>query len=461
MVMSASADVFATLESEVRSYCRAWPTVFTRARGATIEDEAGNRYVDFFSGAGGLNYGHNPPEMIEALIEYLRSDGILHSLDMSTVAKRDFLARFHDVILAPRGMDYRVQFPGPTGTNSVEAALKLARKVTGRRTIVSFTNAFHGMTLGSLAVTANPSKRQSAGVPLEHTATVPYDGQMGDADTVEVLDAMLGPNGELGEVAAVIVETVQGEGGLHAASMAWLQRLEACCRRHGALLIVDDIQAGCGRTGTFFSFEPAGISPDIICLSKSISGSGLPMALTLIRPERGRPLAARRAQRHLPRQQRRVHHRCRGARLVDRRQPVSGSRRQGQPRARRTRFDHRRARAAPRHDPRSRTAGRPAHTDPRPRQPNRRRRLPARPANRDIGRERRCGEADAAVDDRGRGPGARPQNPPRQRRRSSSRLALRTQLQRALGVRLDVLPLDIEREILHIAPALEVVHVVR
>ena len=96
---------------------------------------------------------------------------------------------------------------------------------------------------------------------------------------------MLGPNGELGEVAAVIVETVQGEGGLHAASMAWLQRLEACCRRHGALLIVDDIQAGCGRTGTFFSFEPAGISPDIICLSKSISGSGLPMALTLIRPE--------------------------------------------------------------------------------------------------------------------------------------------------------------------------------
>ena len=285
MVMSASADVFATLESEVRSYCRAWPTVFTRARGATIEDEAGNRYVDFFSGAGGLNYGHNPPEMIEALIAYLRADGILHSLDMSTVAKRDFLTRFHDVILAPRGMDYRVQFPGPTGTNSVEAALKLARKVTGRRTVVSFTNAFHGMTLGSLAVTANPDKRQSAGVPLEHTATVPYDGQMGDADTIEVLDAMLGPNAELGEVAAVIVETVQGEGGLHAASMAWLQRLEACCRRHGALLIVDDIQAGCGRTGAFFSFEPAGISPDIICLSKSISGSGLPMALTLIRPE--------------------------------------------------------------------------------------------------------------------------------------------------------------------------------
>ena len=282
MTVSAPTDVFAALESEVRSYCRAWPTVFTRARGAVVEDEAGDRYVDFFSGAGGLNYGHNPPELIEALIEYLRADGILHSLDMSTAAKRGFLTRFHELILAPRGMDYRIQFPGPTGTNAVEAALKLARKVSGRETVVSFTNAFHGMTLGALAVSANPNKRQAAGVPLQHTATAPYDGQLDGADSIAVLDAMLSSEGG---AAAVIVETVQGEGGLHTASTEWLQRLEACCRRRGALLIVDDIQAGCGRTGTFFSFEPAGISPDIICLSKSISGSGLPMALTLIRPE--------------------------------------------------------------------------------------------------------------------------------------------------------------------------------
>ena len=158
-----SADVFAELESEVRSYCRAWPTVFTRARGAVIEDEAGRSYIDFFAGAGGLNYGHNPPQMIAALIDYLQSGGILHSLDMSTAAKRDFLLRFEETILAPRGMRYRVQFPGPTGANAVEAALKLARKVTGRRTVVSFTNAFHGMTLGALAVSANPFKREGAG----------------------------------------------------------------------------------------------------------------------------------------------------------------------------------------------------------------------------------------------------------------------------------------------------------
>ena len=277
----APTDVFAELESEVRSYCRAWPTVFTRARGAAIEDEAGRSYIDFFSGAGALNYGHNPPEMIAALIDYLQSGGILHSLDMSTAAKREFLLRFNELILAPRGMRYRVQFPGPTGANAVEAALKLARKVTGRRTVVSFSNAFHGMTLGALAVSANPFKREGAGVPLEHAATAPYDGQHDDADTIGVLDAMLAD----GPAAAVIVETVQGEGGLHAAGMDWLRRLEECCRRHGALLIVDDIQAGCGRTGTFFSFEPADISPDIITLSKSISGLGLPLALTLIRPE--------------------------------------------------------------------------------------------------------------------------------------------------------------------------------
>ena len=274
-------DVFAELESEVRSYCRAWPTVFARARGAVIEDEAGRSYIDFFSGAGALNYGHNPPEMIAALIDYLQSGGILHSLDMSTAAKREFLLRFNERILAPRGMRYRVQFPGPTGANAVEAALKLARKVTGRRTVVSFSNAFHGMTLGALAVSANPFKREGAGVPLEHAATAPYDGQHDGADTIGLLDAMLADD----PAAAVIVETVQGEGGLHAAGMDWLRRLEECCRRHGALLIVDDIQAGCGRTGTFFSFEPADISPDIITLSKSISGLGLPLALTLIRPE--------------------------------------------------------------------------------------------------------------------------------------------------------------------------------
>ncbi len=279
-----SLEPFEELESRVRSYVRAWPAVWSRAYGAALWDADGREYLDFFSGAGGLNYGHNPNAMMQALIRYLQAQGIVHSLDMATTAKRDFLRRFDEVILRPRGMSYKLMFPGPTGTNAVEAALKLARKVTGRQNVVSFSNAFHGMTLGALALSGNVVKRESAGIPLEHQITAPFDGELGsDVDTVSVLDAML--TDDSASVAAVIVETVQGEGGLHTADFGWLQRLSECCKRHDVLLIIDDIQAGCGRTGTFFSFEPAEIQPDLICLSKSISGSGLPMALTLIRPD--------------------------------------------------------------------------------------------------------------------------------------------------------------------------------
>lgn len=277
-------DAFESLESGVRSYIRSWPAVWSRAQGSSIWDENGREYIDFFSGAGGLNYGHNDDAMIQALVSYLQSHGVLHSLDMATSAKRAFLQRFDEVILRPRGMEYKIMFPGPTGTNAVEAALKLARKVTGRQTIVSFTNAFHGMTLGALALSGNVAKRESAGIPLEFQLTAPFDGELGpDEDTISVLDSML--TDERASVAAVIVETVQGEGGLHTAGFEWLQRLAECCRRNDVLLIVDDIQAGCGRTGAFFSFEPAEIKPDLVCLSKSISGSGLPMALTMIRPD--------------------------------------------------------------------------------------------------------------------------------------------------------------------------------
>jgi diaminobutyrate-2-oxoglutarate transaminase len=277
---------FDELESEVRSYCRVFPTVFATASGATLRDEGGREYLDFFSGAGTLNYGHNPPFLKERVMEYLARDGVLHALDMATVAKRAFLERFAEVVLRPRGMEYRVQFPGPTGTNAVEAALKLARKVTGRRTVAFFANAYHGMTLGALAVTGNASKRRAAGVPLHDTVSLPYDGDLGPGrDSLDVFAAMLeNPGCGVELPAAVIVETVQAEGGIKVASEGWLRRLEALCREHGVLLIVDDIQVGCGRTGPFFSFEAAGIRPDLVCLSKSISGIGLPMALVLIGP---------------------------------------------------------------------------------------------------------------------------------------------------------------------------------
>ncbi|HRP94766.1 MAG TPA: diaminobutyrate--2-oxoglutarate transaminase [Rhodocyclaceae bacterium] len=280
-------NIFEQHESEVRGYCRNFPAVFDTAKGAWMTDVDGRRYLDFFAGAGVLNYGHNPDKLKQALIGYIERNGITHTLDMYSVAKQQFIERFHETILAPRGLNYKLQFPGPTGTNAVEAALKLARKVTGRECIVSFTNAFHGMTLGSLSVTGNGFKRAGAGVPLGNTHAVPFDGYLGkDVDTLDYFEALLDDDGSgLDTPAAVIVETVQAEGGVNVASNAWLQRLREITHKHGVLLIIDDIQVGCGRTGSFFSFEAAGIEPDIVTLSKSLSGYGLPFALVLMKPE--------------------------------------------------------------------------------------------------------------------------------------------------------------------------------
>ncbi|MCQ4083423.1 diaminobutyrate--2-oxoglutarate transaminase [Streptomyces sp. RB6PN25] len=280
-------SVFESLESEVRSYCRGWPAVFDRAQGSRMHDEDGHTYLDFFSGAGALNYGHNNPVLKRALLDYLERDGITHGLDMSTTAKRAFLSTFQDVILRPRNLDYKVMFPGPTGTNAVEAALKLARKVKGRESIISFTNAFHGMSLGSLAVTGNAFKRAGAGIPLVHGTPMPFDHYL-DGRVPDFLwfERLLEDQGSgLNQPAAVIVETIQGEGGINVARPEWLRGLADLCRRRDMLLIVDDIQMGCGRTGPFFSFEEAGIVPDIVTLSKSIGGYGLPMSLTLFKPE--------------------------------------------------------------------------------------------------------------------------------------------------------------------------------
>ncbi len=280
-------EIFNRLESEVRGYSRSFPVVFEKSQGAILHDDSGEEYIDFLAGAGTLNYGHNNPEIKKALIEYIENDGVAHGLDMMTVAKQEFLETFENAILKPRNLHYKSQFTGPTGTNAVEAALKLARKVTGRHNVLSFSNGFHGVTMGSVATTGNSHFRDAVGMPLSGTAFMPYDGYLGEGvDTTEYIDKVLADNSSGVDMpAAVIVETVQGEGGANVASFEWLRSLEKVCRKYGVLLIVDDIQVGCGRTGTFFSFEKAGISPDIITLSKSLSGYGLPFALVLMKPE--------------------------------------------------------------------------------------------------------------------------------------------------------------------------------
>lgn len=281
-------NIFQTTESEVRTYSRSFPVTFKRAKGAVLTTAEGREYVDFLAGAGTLNYGHNNDLLKQALLDYILSDGLTHGLDMQSEAKAGFLHAFRDLILEPRGMgDFKVMFTGPTGTNAVEAALKLARKVKGRSNIVSFTNGFHGVTGGALAATGNQHHRGGMGTSMPDVTRMPFDGYLGEGvDTTEYLDKVLSdPSSGVDHPAAVIVETIQGEGGLNAASFEWLRNLEKVCRRHDMLLIVDDIQSGCGRSGRFFSFEEAGIRPDIITLSKSLSGYGLPLAVTVFRPE--------------------------------------------------------------------------------------------------------------------------------------------------------------------------------
>lgn len=279
--------IYERRESQVRSYSRSMPREFTTAQGEWMHDGNGGRYLDFLSGCSSLNYGHNHPVLKRALLDYIGKDGITHGLDLHTEAKAEFLDSLETEILKPRGLDYRAMFTGPTGTNAVEAAIKLARKVTGREMVIAFTNGFHGMTLGALACTGNAEKRGGAGVPLNHVSHEPYDGYYGaDVDTADLLEQRLSdPSSGLDAPAAIMVETVQGEGGLNAASPEWLRRIATIAKAHGALLIIDDIQAGCGRTGGFFSFEDMGFTPDIVTLAKSLSGMGLPFALTLFRPE--------------------------------------------------------------------------------------------------------------------------------------------------------------------------------
>ena len=279
-------DIFQTYESEVRSYCRSFPAVFARAKGSVITDTDGKEYIDFFCGAGAVNYGHNNDYIKEKLIAYLEQDGILHALDMMTDAKADFIEYFEEAILKPRGFDYKLMFTGPTGTNGVEAALKLARKVKKRENIWCLMGCFHGMTLGSLALTSDKDSRKGAGIPLSNVTHIPAPYMFPELDTIQYMKTLIEDDHSGVELpAALIIETVQAEGGVHVFEKSWLEAVRAFCDTYDILLIVDDIQVGCARTGTFFSFERAGIIPDIVIMSKSIGGYGLPFSITLFKPE--------------------------------------------------------------------------------------------------------------------------------------------------------------------------------
>jgi diaminobutyrate-2-oxoglutarate transaminase len=272
---------FDVLESNVRYYCRRWPAVFATASGSVITDEDGIEYLDFFAGAGALSYGHNNPLFVDVAIEHLRAGKLLHSLDTFTTEKRTFLETIQRNVLAPRQLDMVVQTVGPTGATAVEAALQLAQRVTGHRAVLGFEGGYHGMSYRAASISASMAGRETS-AHLKDFVALPFVTHVTDAD-IELLETTLRTpvNGQ--PIGVVIIEPTQGEGGARAFDPVYLSAIRRITRELGILVIADDIQAGVGRTGPFFSFEGSQLDPDIICVSKSISGLGLPMAIILVR----------------------------------------------------------------------------------------------------------------------------------------------------------------------------------
>lgn len=287
-------NIFQQRESEIRGYCRVYPAIFDTASNARQTDVEGKQYIDFFAGAGVLNFGHNNERMKQAMIQYLERNGVTHSLDMHSVAKQNFMERFVKTILEPRNMPHKMQFMGPTGTNAVEAALKLARRATGRQQIVAFSHGFHGMTLGALACTSNEAFRGASGVPLNYVSHYPFGCETpcegcelgcGLSSLKQLRASFLDSSSGIKPPAAFLVEVIQAEGGVKIADKAWLQELQAMAQELGSVFIIDDIQVGCGRTGSYFSFDEMALDPDIVCLAKGVGGMGTPLAFNLVKPE--------------------------------------------------------------------------------------------------------------------------------------------------------------------------------
>lgn len=270
-------SILERVQSHVRDFAPSIDaSLFTRAQGSVLADACGRQYIDFSSAAGALNYGHDNPLLMQMLRRRLQEEG-------SVPDTASALARFREAIqgylLQPRGWEYDVRYTGTTAAASVEAALKIARHATGRHKVVSFTRCD--------AFRPDPQSAVfwAACTGVGDTLFMPYDGCFGpDVDTMAYLERQLDMCRRPEEKpAAVVVETVLGEGGIDVLSWRWLRDLETLCRRHGMLLIMDETIVGCGRTGRFFSFEASGVQVDMIAMSRSLSGFGLPMSVLLSR----------------------------------------------------------------------------------------------------------------------------------------------------------------------------------
>ncbi|MFB8830304.1 diaminobutyrate--2-oxoglutarate transaminase [Azotobacter sp. CWF10] len=282
-------------ESSARSYPRRIPLALKRAHGVYVEDVEGRVFIDCLAGAGTLALGHNHPVVIEALREVL-ADGLpLHTLDLTTPVKDRFVQDLFDILPADFARDAKVQFCGPTGADAVEAALKLVKTATGRGTMLAFHGAYHGMTQGALHLMGSLGPKRPLNGTLQGVQFLPYPydyrcpfgqgGETGVQTGLRYIETVLNdPEGGIPHPAGLIFEAVQGEGGVVPAADAWVRGVRELTARADVPLIVDEIQTGFGRTGRMFAFEHAGITPDVVVLSKAIGG-GLPLSVVVYRGE--------------------------------------------------------------------------------------------------------------------------------------------------------------------------------
>ena len=274
-------------ESAARTYARSLPIVPVRARGLTIEGADGRRYLDCLSGAGTLALGHNHPVVLEAIRKVLDSGAPLHVLDLATPVKDAFTTELFRTLPPGLADHARVQFCGPAGTDAVEAAFKLVRAATGRTGMLAFAGAYHGMTAGSLGASGHATDVRVARLPFPQDYRCPF-GMGGDRGaelaarwTESVLDDT---KSGVPLPAGMILEPVQGEGGVIPAPDAWMRRMRRITESRSIPLIADEIQTGVGRTGTFWAVEHSGVTPDVMVLSKAIGGS-LPLAVVVYRDD--------------------------------------------------------------------------------------------------------------------------------------------------------------------------------
>ncbi|WP_296068113.1 diaminobutyrate--2-oxoglutarate transaminase [uncultured Agrobacterium sp.] len=280
-------------ESNARSYPRRFPLALKSASGCLVTDVEGRTYLDCLAGAGTLALGHNHPEVIVSLQDVLASGLPLLTLDLVTPVKDKFVSDIFETLPAGLREEAKIQFCSPSGTDAVEAAIKLAKTATGRTDVIAFRGAYHGMSQGSLSLMGSLGPKAAIGqlVPGTHFFPYPYAyrcpfGRGGDETATLAADyfekALRDPEGGINLPAAVILEAVQGEGGVIPAPAEWLRKVRSVTSELGIPLILDEVQSGVGRTGTFYAFQKAGIVPDIIALSKAIGG-GLPMSVMIYR----------------------------------------------------------------------------------------------------------------------------------------------------------------------------------